>query len=60
MNHVFQLAIFANWLKVYIDDLLLNHKDWSPHLWGIDTVLHTLRLLGCHVKMRKAYFGFPK
>lgn len=60
MNHVFQTAIFANWLKVYIDDLLLNHKEWHPHLWGIYIVLHTLRALSCHVKMKKAFFGFPE
>lgn len=32
MNHVFQLAIFVNWLKIYIDDLLLHQQEWHPHL----------------------------
>lgn len=60
MNKVFQVAIFASWLKAYIDDLLLHHRDWDAHLWGIYMVLHTLRLLGCHVKMKKAFFGFQE
>jgi hypothetical protein len=58
IEKVFEDPILQKWLKIYIDDGLINSSSFETHLWKVFIVLRILSLLKLRVALKKCWWMF--